>query len=182
MMGSEEGAMHGRQVVGHAPGWRRVVVLARAVLLAGVVTTMLGIMGVTVLNVVLRYFFLRPISGSDEIVQFLLALLIFSAFPLVTVERRHFSVSLLARSARGRRKYWSTALELGVSALGCGIVTLQLFQQGRMLASANMSTMVLALPLGPLSYAMSALSVLALVGIVALLIGHLLGVCQGENL
>lgn len=156
-----------------APGGSRPVALARLLLRACVVLTMLGIMLVTVVNVVMRYVFVRPISGSDEIVQFLLALLIFSAFPLVTVERRHFSVSLLARSARGALRYWGQALELAVSTLGCGIVTLQLFSQGRLLASEQMSTMVLQLPLAPLNYAMSALSALAFVGILAALLGHL---------
>lgn len=147
--------------------------LARMFLRASVAATMLGIMGITVVNVLMRYVFVRPISGSDEVVQFLLALLIFSAFPLVTVERRHFSVSLLARSASGALKYWSQALELAVSTLGCGIVTVQLFEQGRLMASGQMTTMVLQLPLAPLDYAMSALSVLALVGIAAALLSHL---------
>ena len=155
------------------PGGSRPVALARLLLRACVVLTMLGIMLVTVVNVVMRYVFVRPISGSDEIVQFLLALLIFSAFPLVTVERRHFSVSLLARSARGALRYWGQALELAVSTLGCGIVTLQLFSQGRLLASEQMSTMVLQLPLAPLNFAMSALSALAFVGILAALLSHL---------
>lgn len=163
------------QTVNSAPdrSGSRPVVLARRLLRASVVITMLGIMGITVLNVVMRYVFVRPISGSDEIVQFLLALLIFSAFPLVTVERRHFSVSLFARSARGALKYWSQVLELAVSTLGCGIVTVQLFEQGRLLASEQMTTMVLQLPLAPLDYAMSALSVLALAGIAAALLDHL---------
>ncbi len=151
----------------------RAELLARMFLRASVAATMLGIMGITVVNVLMRYVFVRPISGSDELVQFLLALLIFSAFPLVTVERRHFSVSLLARSASGAWKYWSQALELGVSTLGCGIVTVQLFQQGRLMASEQMSTMVLQLPLAPLNYAISALSLLAFLGIAAALLSHL---------
>ena len=159
----------------------RPVILARMLLRACVAITMLGIMGVTVTNVIMRYVFVRPISGSDEIVQFLLALLIFSAFPLVTVERRHFSVSLLARGARGALKYWSQALELAVSTLGCAIVTVQLFNQGRLLASEQMSTMVLQLPLAPLNYAMSALSLLALVGILATLLAHLRGGPRGAR-
>ena len=156
------------------------VALARLLLRACVVVTMLGIMSITVVNVFMRYVFVRPISGSDEMVQFLLALLVFSAFPLVTVERRHFSVSVLARGARGWLKFAGVTLELAVSALGCAIVTAQLYSQGAMLASEQMTTMVLQLPLAPLNYAMSALSSLAFVGIVVLLAEHVLGGRSGD--
>ncbi len=155
------------------------VTVGRVLLRTGVAATMLGIMGLTVVNVFMRYVFARPISGSDELVQFMLALLVFSAFPLVTVERRHFSVSALARAARGTLKVWSALLELLVSALGCVIVSVQLFRQARLMASEQMSTMVLQLPLAPLDYAMSALAGLALVGVVALLVEHVLGVARG---
>lgn len=165
------------------PGGRlraQAVAVARWVLRAGVAVSMLGIMGLTVVNVFMRYVFVRPISGSDEMVQFMLALLVFSAFPLVTVERRHFSVSVLARGARGWLKFAGVALELALSALGCAIVTSQLYSQAAMLASEQMTTMVLQLPLAPLNYAMSALSSLAFVGIVVLLAEHLLGGFSGD--
>ena len=141
---------------------------------------MLGIMGLTVVNVCMRYFFAHPISGSDEAVQFMLALLIFSAFPLVTVERRHFSVSVLARTARGSLKAWSVLLELAVSAVGCWVVSQELFQQARLMAVEQMSTMVLQLPLAPLDYALSALAALALVGILLLLLEHAIGMVRGS--
>ncbi len=158
----------------------RLVSATRILLRAGVATAMLGIMGLTVVNVVMRYAFARPISGSDEVVQFMLALLVFSAFPLVTVERRHFSVSVLARAARGSLKSGSVLLELAVSALGCAIVSLQLFEQARLMAREQMSTMVLQLPLAPLDFAMSALAALALAGILALLAEHVLGMVRGS--
>ncbi len=154
---------------------------ARTLLRAGVALTMLGIMGLTVVNVFMRYVLDRPISGSDELVQFLLALLVFSAFPLVTVERRHFSVSVLARAARGALKSWSVLLELSVSTLGCAIVCVQLFQLARLMQLEQMSTMVLQLPLAPLDFAISALAALALLGVAALLVDHVLAMARGER-
>lgn len=162
--------------------WRAVPVRAATALLrAGVAATLLGIMGLTVVNVFMRYALARPISGADEIVQFLLALLVFSAFPLVTVERRHFSVSVLARSARGSWKRWSVLLELAVSALGCWVVSSQLFAQGRLAAEERMSTMVLQLPMAPLDDALGLLAALAVVGIVVLLLEQLLGIARGSR-
>ena len=175
MQAMQAGQGPGGRLRAQAVGW------ARLLLRTGVATSMLGIMGLTVVNVFMRYVFVRPISGSDEMVQFLLALLVFSAFPLVTVERRHFSVSVLARGARGWLKFAGVTLELAVSALGCAIVTAQLYSQGAMLASEQMTTMVLQLPLAPLNYAMSALSSLAFVGIVVLLLKHLLSARRGSR-
>lgn len=157
----------------------KAVGLARRLLRTGVVLSMLGILALTVANVFMRYVFVRPISGSDELVQFMLALLVFCAFPLVTVERRHFSVSVLARGAQGRLKFASVVLELTVSALGCAIISTQLYSQAAMLASEQMSTMVLQIPLAPLNYVMSGLSFLAFVGIVVLLGEHVLSLRRG---
>lgn len=149
------------------------ITLARWVLYAGVASMMLGIMGLTVVNVVMRFVFVSPISGSDELVQFMLAILIFSAFPLVTLERRHFSVSIVARNTHGAARFWSAALELVVSVVGCAIITVQLAREAAQLQSDRMTTMVLQLPLAPLNYAMSVLSGLALIGIAVLLVDHL---------
>lgn len=49
----------------------------------------------TVLDVVLRYFFDSPIFGASEAVQYLLGLTIFSGMFLVTKDGGHVSVSLL---------------------------------------------------------------------------------------
>ena len=155
-------------------GPRALVLWIRRALYAGVAASMLGIMGVTVVNVFMRYVLVSPLSGSDEIVQFLLAILVFSAFPLATLERRHFSVALI-RGLRGRWSFWSVTLELLVSVAGCAIVSVQLFREGLQLRSEQMATMVLELPLAPLNYAMSALAALALGGLIVLLIRHLLG-------
>ena len=155
-------------------GPRALVLWIRRALYAGVAASMLGIMGVTVVNVFMRYVLVSPISGSDEIVQFLLAILIFSAFPLATLERRHFSVALI-RGTRGRWRFWSVALELLVSVAACGIVTAQLFREAQQLRSEQMATLVLDLPLAPLNYAMSALAALAFGGLIVLLVRHMLG-------
>src|SRR5487761_2582061 len=143
-----------------------VALIIRAILHALVIAAASGIMVITVVNVVLRYAFYAPISGNDEIVQFLLAILIFAAFPLVTVNRRHFSVSIFSGRAHGVALFGSHLLELTVSLLGCAIMTYKLGSQARELIHDQMSTMVLGLPLGPLAAYMSFMSGLAFVGLV----------------
>lgn len=157
----------------HAMGLTGIWPPLRALLQICVGLAMVGIMALTVINVTMRYVFNAPISGSDEIVQVLLAILVFSAFPLATLGRRHFSVALLARGRAGKARFYGVALELLVSAAACGVMTVELWQLAWRMQGAQMSTMVLEIPLAPLNYAMSVLSAVAFVGLVAALIAHL---------
>ncbi|MBV1708211.1 MAG: TRAP transporter small permease [Hyphomicrobiales bacterium] len=145
-----------------------VVILRMTVMLAAT-----GMMLVTVTNVVLRYLFASPISGNDEIIQYLLAILIFAAFPIVTVNRRHFAVSLFAGRARGRALFYSHMLEFAVSLLGCAIMTWKLATEAQELFAEHMTTMVLGLPQGPLAVWMSALSGIAAMGLVMVLVRYI---------
>ncbi len=49
---------------------------------------------VTVVDVVGRYAFNKPVPGGFEIIEFILGLLIFTAFPVISFERSHITVSL----------------------------------------------------------------------------------------
>src|SRR5918911_5437752 len=60
--------------------------------------SLLFIMALTFVDVFMRYWFSKPITGSSEMVMFAMAILIFSAFPLVTFRAQHISVSIM----RGR--------------------------------------------------------------------------------
>ena len=144
----------------------RAVAIIVVILKATIVVSAAAIMVVTVCNVVLRYFFAAPISGIDEVVQYLLAILIFAAFPIVTVNRRHFAVSLFAGRVKGRALFFSHMLEFVVSLLGCAIMTWKLASQARELLAEGMTTMVLGLPEGPLALWMSCLSGIAFIGLV----------------
>jgi hypothetical protein len=91
---------------------------------------------------------------------------------MVTVERRHFSVSIVSKAARGRLGRISILLELLVSTAACGVMAVQLAREAAELTSSGMATMVLQLPLGAITYAMSAMAGIALVGMIVLLVEH----------
>ena len=65
-------------------------------------------MVLTVVDVTGRFVFNRPIPGSFEVMEFCLAIVVFSALPLVTWDRRHITVSLFdsffRRRATGRSR------------------------------------------------------------------------------
>ena len=74
----------------------------RRVLGAIVALVLCVIMGLTFCDVFMRYWFAAPIRGASEIVRFAMAILIFSAFPLVTLSQQHITVNLLQGSLRDR--------------------------------------------------------------------------------
>ena len=61
--------------------------------IAGILLTCLMLL--TAVDVVMRYIFNSPIRGSFEIAEILVALLMFSGFPLVSLNNQHVSIDLL---------------------------------------------------------------------------------------
>lgn len=140
---------------------------------AVVALVLLSIMGITFCDVFMRYWFAAPIRGASEIVRFAMAILIFSAFPLVTLSQQHITVNLL-QGRFGRLGRWLQHLfVLLVSIVALGIMTWQLASDGADLARNRITTTVLEWPLAPLSYFMSALSGVTLLVLLALTFDHL---------
>ena len=136
---------------------------------------LLFIMGLTVIDVFMSYFFSSPVTGSAELVMFSMAILIFSAFPLVTLREQHISVGILHGRLSGFWLWLQRLVILGVSLLACAGMAWQLLHDGHQLASDQQATMVLELPLGALSYFMGALSGVSALALALLLARHLRG-------
>ncbi len=141
---------------------------------------LLFIMFLTFIDVLMSYFFASPITGSAELVMFAMAILIFSAFPLVTLREQHISVGILHGRLHGRWLWLQRLVILGVSLLACAAMAWQLLHDGHQLAGDQQATMVLQLPLGPLSYFMGILSGVSALALILLLVRHLrAGVAPG---
>ena len=105
-----------------------------------------------------RYVFSSPIRGSVEMIEFAMALLIFTALPLVTRNREHVTVSLIDGMVHGSGRRIKTLVCDAISAIALGVLTWRLGMQGvGDLASAS-ATLVLGLPHAPLSFALTALA------------------------
>ena len=138
-------------------------------------TALLFMMLLTFVDVFLRYWFARPINGSGEMIAFALALMVFSAFPMVTYEDGHISVSLLKGRLSPAAAWIEKLLVLLFSLAASLMVTYELFVHGNGLAENQQATPVLTLPLAPLSYAMSVFAGMSSVAVIVLLIAHLRG-------
>lgn len=112
----------------------------------------------TFADVLGRYLFSSPVRGSVELIEFAMALVIFTALPLVTRQRAHVTVSLIDEFFKGTGLRIKTMLCDAVSALALGTLTWRLALQGLEDLDAETATIVLGLPHAPLSFVLTALA------------------------
>ena len=99
-------------------GWKRH---ADAVLGVAASAILLAMMLLTVVDVVARYLFNRPIAGAFEVTELLLLVLIFAGLPLVTYADEHALMDFIDRLLGPRG---TAALERGVQALCAAVMFL----------------------------------------------------------
>ena len=116
---------------------------------------------ITFADVFARYLFAAPIRGSVEIIQYAMALVIFTALPLVTHGRGHVTVSLIDKLVRGRVAWLRRVFCDLISLLALVLITWRLWAQGASDLQGDTRTVVLGLPQAPLAYALCVLSALA---------------------
>jgi TRAP-type C4-dicarboxylate transport system permease small subunit len=119
------------------------------------------IVALTFADVFARYLFAAPIRGSIEIIEFAMALLIFTALPLVTRHRGHVTVSLIDGVVRGTVRRLKAGLCDAVSTLALALMAWRLWVQAGGDLDAGNRTMMLGLPHAPLVYAMATLAALS---------------------
>jgi TRAP-type C4-dicarboxylate transport system permease small subunit len=134
--------------------------------------SLLFIMGLTFADVFMRYWFSAPITGSSEMVMFAMAILIFSAFPLVTLREQHISVGIMRGKLHGFSLWFQRLIILMVSLLSCAAMAWQLVREGQELRADQQITQVLELPLGTLSMFMGTMSGVATAALLLLVIRH----------
>ncbi|MFN0182354.1 MAG: TRAP transporter small permease [Aquabacterium sp.] len=112
------------------------------------------IVALTFADVFARYLFARPIRGSVEVIQYAMALVIFTALPLVTRSRGHVSVSLIDHLMRGGARRLQRSLCDAVSLLALAVLTWRLAAQALSDMASSAKTIVLGLPQAPLVWLM----------------------------
>ena len=117
-----------------------------------------AMMALTFADVLGRYVFLAPIAGAFEIVGFLLALVIFSGLPLVTLDSAHITVSIFDKLFRPHA-LWIKKLAISVaSAAAVAFIARQLWRQATDMVASQTITGVLEVDLAPIVFAMAALA------------------------
>lgn len=110
----------------------------------------------TFADVFWRYVFSSPIRGNLEMIEYAMALVIFTALPRVTRQRGHVTVSLIEGLVKGQAQRIKTVLCDAISAFALGVLTWRLGLQGLENLNAGASTVVLNLSHAPLSFVLTA--------------------------
>jgi TRAP-type C4-dicarboxylate transport system permease small subunit len=143
----------------------RMVVPVLGVLAAVV---LFGLMTLTCVDVIGRYFFNSPIYGAFEITETLLAALIFSGLPLVTLRGDHVTVDLFDSVTPDwlfRLQHVAACL---VGLVATGYLAWRLWVRATSMHAAGETTAQLKFKLAYLAYAMSILMALTALALLVL--------------
>lgn len=120
----------------------------------------LGMMAVTAVDVVLRFFFNAPLTGAFEVTEISMALVIFAGMSLAAARREHITVNLLESRLSPRARRWQRGLGDLVCALVAGVMAWRIALRAQALLAAGETTLVLQVKRG---YVAGAVSLLCLV-------------------
>lgn len=117
-----------------------------------------GMAALTFVDVMGRYVFNAPVPGAFEIIEFMLALLIFAGLPLVTLDNGHITVGVL--------DHWFGRVAIEVkqvvifttSAAALGFIAERMYSQAVGMTESQRVTGFLELETAPAVFAMSLLA------------------------
>lgn len=115
----------------------------------------------TFVDVFGRYVFSSPIKGGLEIIEQCMALVVFTALPLVTRQRAHISVGLFDGMKDGLFKRIRTTLCDLIAAAGLALITWRVGVQALQDQHEGAASVVLGLPQAPVGFAMAVLAAAA---------------------
>ena len=146
-----------------APDWKR-----RADALLGVVAAaiLFGMMALTVVDVVARYVFSRPVRGAFEVTELMLVVLIFAGLPLVSFSDEQAVMDFVDRLLSPRRQRALQRLVHVVNAAFMFLLTWLMWLKADRIWAYRDATDVLRILHGPFVYFMAAS--LALAGLIHL--------------
>ena len=129
---------------------------------------LMALMLLTCVDVFQRYVFDRPISGSFELTEILLATSIFIGLPLVSLRNEHVTIDLLDNLIPDWLVRTQYLLTNGLSGSCLAYLAWQLGVHADSLAAARETTTQLQIPLGWIVYGMSTLCGIASLAIFSL--------------
>jgi TRAP-type C4-dicarboxylate transport system permease small subunit len=122
-----------------------------------------AMMVITSVDVAGRYLFNAPLSGGYEIVQYLMALVVFAALPVTTAADSHLSVTLIPPNLSGRIGRAHRIVVGLVSMLALMLIAWRMAEQAQILSRSQQISGYLQLPLAPIAWVMAAFAALAVV-------------------
>lgn len=134
-----------------------------------------AMMAVTTIDVLGRYFFSAPIPGGYEMVQFMMALVVFCSLPITTRQDSHLTVSLISGNLKGGAARAHRLVVLLLSLAGTIVIAWRMWGQGAILTQSKQVSNLLEWPLGPIAYAMSVFAWLTVAILLAMIVAAVRG-------
>lgn len=121
---------------------------------------LLFLMSLTVADVVMRYFLVKPIRGAYELTEVALAMLIFTGLPLASLYGAHVTADLIDRAlGAARLVQLNRIVDAASGVILIGVALLMRTRAERIAEAGDVSSM-LRIPLAPFIYAIAALLLL----------------------
>jgi len=146
---------------GDASGLERSGAAAREGLSTFAALVLAGIMLVSVIDVAGRYAFNRPLPGSSEITEILMAILIYAGLPIVSQRNAHITVDLLDSVTPPALARIRDSLVRLLSVFVLCVIAWRLWVYAAQIRDSKDVTEYLKLPLAPFCNFMSILAGIA---------------------
>jgi len=118
---------------------------------------LLAMASITLVDVTGRYLFGAPLPGGYEVVQYLMALTVFAALPLVTRAEAHLTIDLFTSQIPEKFQPFHRGLILAFSAFALALVAWRMTAQAAVMANSDAVSGSLGMPLAPIAYVMAGL-------------------------
>ena len=142
---------------------RALAALLRAPLLVATASACLslaGIMTLMVTDVIARHLLNAPVPGAAELIELLMALLVFSALPLTTLRREHIQVDLFTALIPISFRRIAGMLANAVAGAIMAFIAWRLYDKTVEILGFGDTTAFLRLPLAPVAGVMTAMAAL----------------------
>jgi TRAP-type C4-dicarboxylate transport system permease small subunit len=134
------------------PRWRR---RADIILGAAAAAILLAMMVLTVIDVVARYVFSRPVRGAFEVTELMLLVLIFAGLPLVSFTDEHAVMDFIDRVLGRGAQRWLERLVQTTCAAFMFLLTWLVWRKADRIWAYRDATDVLRIVYGPFVYFMA---------------------------
>jgi len=132
--------------------WKRRADVALGAAAAGI---LLAMMALTVVDVVARYVFSRPVRGAFEITELMLVVLIFAGLPLVSFSDEHAVMDFIDRLLGSRGQRWLERLVQAACAAFMFLLAWLVWRKADRIWAYRDATDVLRILYGPFVYFMA---------------------------
>ena len=132
--------------------WKRRADVALGAAAAGI---LLAMMALTVVDVVARYVFSRPVRGAFEVTELMLLVLIFAGLPLVSFSDEHAVMDFIDRILGSRGQRWLARLVQAACAAFMFLLAWLVWRKADRIWAYRDTTDVLRIVYGPFVYFMA---------------------------